>query len=511
MGNSGEVTLVSGGMVYDHDGDTDHPPVADILIDGDRIVAIGDAAIAQYGGTGAVDRHVDARGKLVIPGFVNAHYHSHDILLKGCFETIPLETWVLNALPPSYPKRSAEEVRVRTLLGAYECLRSGMTTVQDMLTLQPFDPEHLDTALAAYEEIGIRCVFSMQFGDIPGIERVPFWKELVPEHFHKYLGASVEPTAENPMDRVSREFRNRQNAGPRLSWAISPTSPDFCTPEILERTAELSETFDLPVLMHIYESRMMALSARQFEPAHDGSHVKYLRSVGLTNSRLGLAHSVWMLPEEIDILAETGSNVIINAVGNLKTRSGIPPIRNYIDAGINVGIGCDNCSCGDAQNMFQAMKLFAGLAAVSHAEPGPPTAAGTMKHATLGGAKILGLGGEVGALKPGMKADLSILNLTAPQFVPLNSAARQTVFAESGESVDTVLVDGRVVMENRCLKTIDEGALRGAVEAVMPELREDIARISDRTGQIADALLEAHRRSWATDVGLKRYVGDATG
>ena len=263
--------------------------------------------------------------------------------------------------------------------------------------------------------------------------------------------------------------------------------------------------------MHIYESRMMALSARQFEPAHDGSHVKYLRSVGLTNSRLGLAHSVWMLPEEIDILAETGSNVIINAVGNLKTRSGIPPIRNYIDAGINVGIGCDNCSCGDAQNMFQAMKLFAGLAAVSHAEPGPPTAAGTMKHATLGGAKILGPGGEVGALKPGMKADISILNLTAPQFVPLNSAARQTVFAESGESVDTVLVDGRVVMENRRLKTIDEEALRGAVEAVMPELREDIARISDRTGQIADALLEAHRRSWATDVGLKRYVGDATG
>ena len=77
----------------------------------------------------------------------------------------------------------------------------------------------------------------MQFGDIPGIEGVPFWKELVPEHFHKYLGASVEPTAENPMDRVSREFRNRQNAGPRLSWAISPTSPDFCSPEILERTA----------------------------------------------------------------------------------------------------------------------------------------------------------------------------------------------------------------------------------------------------------------------------------
>lgn len=507
MAQSESTILIAGGMVYDHDGDTDKPAIADILIEGDRIAAVGPDLAATRRAT----RTIDARGKLVMPGFVNAHYHSHDILLKGCFETIPLEMWVVNALPPSYPKRSAEEVRVRTLLGAWECLRTGMTTVQDMLTIHPFSEEHLETVIAAYEEIGIRCVFSMQYGDIPGIERVPYWKEVVPETFHRYLGASVSPSTEDPVDRMRRQMTERPSPASRMSWAISPTSPDFCSPDLLERTAALAEQYDLPVIMHIYESRMMALSARIYEEKHGGSHVEYLHAHGLTGPRLGLAHSVWMLPREIELLAETGSNVIINPAGNLKTRSGIAPIRQYLDAGVNVGIGCDNCSCGDAQNMFQAMKLFAGLPAVSSAEPGPPTAAGTLRHATLGGARILGLDGEVGALKPGMKADVILLDTKTPQYVPLNSAARQTVFAESGESVETSIVDGTVVMEGRKLTTIDESALLDAVEAVMPELREDLAKIVDRTGQMADALLEAHRRSWEVDIGLKRYVGDATG
>ena len=503
--------LIKGGRIYDHDGDTDSPAVRDVLIDGDRVAAVGGSAVAKALAGREADQVIDVAGKLVLPGFVNAHYHSHDILLKGCFETIPLEMWVVNALPPAYPKRSAEEVRVRTLLGAYECLRSGMTTVQDMLTLSPFDQQHLDTVIAAYEEIGIRCVFSLQFGDIPGLERVPFWKEVVPEAFHRYLGAAVEPSSEDPVDRLRNQMRRRPTPSPRFSWAIGPTSPDFCSSELLERTRALSEAYDLPVIMHIYESRMMALSARQHRTAHNGSHVAFLHALGLTGPRLGLAHSVWMLPEEIETLAETGSNVIINPVSNLKTRCGVAPIRQYLEAGVNVGIGCDNCSCGDAQNMFQAMKLFAGLAAVSHTEPGPPTAAETLRRATLGGAKVLGLDGQVGAIAPGMKADITILKLDAPQFLPLNSVARQTVFAESGESVDTVIVDGEVVMAGRRLTRIDEDALRAAVEAVMPQLRADIAVVSERTGDMADGLLEAYRRSWTQDIGVWRYVGGGRG
>jgi 5-methylthioadenosine/S-adenosylhomocysteine deaminase len=137
------VILVKNGRVYDHAGDVHLPPIADLLIV-DGIIAAARAGIAaavERGetlaelGARAIDQTIDATDKLLMPGFVNAHYHSHDVLLKGCFETIPLEFWLLSALPPSYPKRSTAEIRARTLVGALECLRSGMTTVQDLATI----------------------------------------------------------------------------------------------------------------------------------------------------------------------------------------------------------------------------------------------------------------------------------------------------------------------------------------------------------------------------------------
>lgn len=498
-----ETILIKGGRVYRHGEDTDQPAVSDVLIQGDRIAAVGQTPEPE------ADRVIDARDKLVLPGFVNAHYHSHDILLKGCFEALPLELWVVSALPPSYPKRSLEEVRARTLLGAVECLRSGMTTVQDMLTLFPYDEAHVDCVLQAYADVGIRCVFSMQVGDIAGIERVPFWKEEVPEEYHRYLGAAVEPSAtDDPLTRVREQYLRLADFSPRITWALGPTSPEFCSPRLLEGLAALSEEFDLPVLTHLYESRTMALAARMFLPEHDGSQVRYLDSVGLLGPRLGLAHSVWLLNPEIEMLADAGANVVINPMSNMKTKSGVPPIREYIAAGVPIGLGCDNCSCGDAQNMFQAMKMFAGMASVSDPEPGPPTAAETLRIATRGGARAVGHDGEIGAIEPGMKADIAILDLKNPQYVPLNSAARQTVYAESGESVDTVLVDGRIVMEGRRLTTIDEDELRGAVDAVMPTLRTDLAAVLERTGKMTPELLNAWRRAWAVDVGTNRYVGN---
>ena len=143
-----------------------------------RAIAQGEA-VAELGAR-SIDQTIDASDKLVMPGFVNAHYHSHDVLLKGCFETIPLELWLLSALPPSYPKRSTAEIRARTFLGAFECLRSGMTTVQDLCTIYPFDEEHLEAILKAYEDVGIRCVFALQFADMAGAKSIPFWEELVP-------------------------------------------------------------------------------------------------------------------------------------------------------------------------------------------------------------------------------------------------------------------------------------------------------------------------------------------
>ena len=173
----GETLLVRGARVLDSAENLDEPPVRDMLIRGGAIEAIGEALQPQ----GA--RVLDAAGMLAIPGFVNAHYHSHDIFLKGYFDPQPLEFWVLNALPRNYPPRSATEIRTRTLLGAAECIRSGITTVQDMVTLFPMTPEQVEAVHAAYAESGLRTVLALQVADTGPLDTVPYWRETIPAEF----------------------------------------------------------------------------------------------------------------------------------------------------------------------------------------------------------------------------------------------------------------------------------------------------------------------------------------
>lgn len=509
------VTMIKNGRVYDHDGDVDQPPRADILIVDGVIAAVrsGLAKAIERNDKLAelhdrrVDETIDATESLVVPGFVNSHYHSHDVLLKGIFETIPLELWVLSALPPAYPKRSKAEIRARTLLGAIECLRSGITTVQDLATIYPFDEEHLEVMLQAYEDVGIRCVFALQIADVPGVKSIPFWEEIVPAGERTNLSGSVEPFAGIDLPSMVHGLVGKhRNRHPRITWALGPSSPERCSPSLLEALADMSKNDNLPVYTHIYESKAMTLIARQTHGKDGGSLINYLDRCGLLTPRTVLAHSVWMTSEEIGKIAGAGTHVVLNPVGNLKTCSGVAPIRNYVAEEVNIGLGCDNCSCSDAQNMFQSMKLFASLAAITDPEPGPPTAKDAIHSATVSGARTAGLDKKVGALKPGMAADLSIIDLTDPSFVPLNSAARQLVFTEGGRGVATVMVDGCVVVRDRKITTIDEKALREEVAELMKVLRKDIDAVVARNAAMMPYLLEAHRRTWATDIGINRFV-----
>lgn len=507
--------LVTGGRVYQHGGNADRPETQDILIKGDRIIAVAPGLAetlrtpegrVQHG-VERLDTVLDARDRLVLPGFVNAHYHSHDILLKGCFETIPLETWLLQALPPNYGRRSKAELRARTLLGAAECLRGGITTVQDMLTLAPIDEDDLKVVMDAYAEVGIRCVFSLQVADVGGAKGMAYWDECVPADKQHLLGGSVHPEERDLIVVLDDIIGRWQGRHPRIGWALAPTSPERCTRTMLERLADLSRKRELPVYTHIYESRAMTLVARHEHAAYGGSLIRYLQSCGLLNERLGLAHSVWMLEEEIDLIQAAGTHVVLNPVGNLKTKSGVAPIRSYVEKGVNVALGCDNCSCSDVQNMFQAMKLFADLAAVSDPTPGRPTAFDAMRAATLGGAAALQRAGEIGDIEPGMLADFCLVDLTDLSYVPFNSAVRQTVFTESGRGVVAVVVGGEVVMQDRRITTIDEGALREEVVALLPSLQAEVQAVMARVAELEPYLAEANRRTWCDDVGLHRYVG----
>src|SRR5579859_2715969 len=204
-------TLIRGGQVYDHDGDVHKPAVADILVVGEAIAAVG-ADLAADG----VDDVIDASGRLVVPGLINAHYHSHDVLCRGMFEELPLEFWLLYTLPMG-ANRSNEEVRARTLVGAIECLRAGITTVQDMLGLVPLTDGQTDVVIDAYREAGIRVVFSPMVWDIPPIAMMRHGDSLPPD-VQEMLGNKPR-SIRDQLDYLAHQFTQHPAAG-TLHWEI---------------------------------------------------------------------------------------------------------------------------------------------------------------------------------------------------------------------------------------------------------------------------------------------------
>jgi 5-methylthioadenosine/S-adenosylhomocysteine deaminase len=489
--------LVRGGQVYDHDGDVHKPAVADILIEGDRIVAVG-ANIAPDGDC----QIIEARDRLVVPGLINAHYHSHDTLCRGLFEELPLEMWLLYTLPMGQ-HRSKEEVRARTLVGAVESLRCGITTVQDMLGLVPLNDEYTDVVIAAYREAGIRVVFSPMIWDVPPIAMVRH-KDDLPSEIQDMLGTEGRPIKDQ-FDYLEHQF-NRHPAAGNLHWAVAPFAPQRCSPQMLQACAELSEKYDLPIYTHVYETRGQALIARELFAKHGGSLINYMDSAGLLGPRLNIVHSVWITRPEMDRMAAADAGIVLNHLSNMKLKSGVAPVCDLCDSGVRLGLGCDNCSGSDVQSMFQAMKTFCLLAAVSEPEPGPGLAREVLHHATMGNARTAGLDKSLGAIRPGFKADLVLIDLKDVAYLPYNSAARQLVYTESGRSVDTVIVDGKIVVKDRKTLTVDEEALRREVADLMRSFNADFDKVLESRKKALPYMLEAHRRAWQPDIGMSRFI-----
>jgi len=248
------------------------------------------------------------------------------------------------------------------------------------------------------------------------------------------------------------------------------------------------------------------VTARSHYAADNGSLIRHLERVGLLNERLTIAHGVWPTHAEIEMLAASGANVALNPTCNLKSKSGVAPIAAYSKAGAHLALGTDNSSCSDVQNMFQAMKLFTLLSSASAPHGPSPSERDAFRAATVGGARALNLEGEIGRISAGMQADITLLALDDPSFVPLNDAVRQLVLTEPGRSVRTVIVGGEVVIDNGRCTTVDEASLYEEVERLMPILEADLAAIRTRNEALLPYVAAAHQRTLAVDVGLDRFV-----
>jgi cytosine/adenosine deaminase-related metal-dependent hydrolase len=495
--NETERTLIWGGQVYDHDRNVHKPRVADILIEGSKILAVGENL--DRSGTVAL---VDARNKLVIPGLINAHYHSHDTLCRGLFEELPLEFWLLYTLPLG-ANRSRDELRARTLVGALESIRCGITCVQDMLGLVPLDDASTDVVINAYRDIGMRVVFSPMVWDIPPIAMVRH-KDSLPPDVQDMLGSAGRPIKDQ-LDYLEHQYQRHPEAG-TLHWAVAPFAPQRCSPAMLQGCAELSHKHDLPIYTHVYETRGQVLIARELFADHDGSLITYMERNGLLGPKLNIVHSVWITRPEMDRMAAADAGIVLNHLSNMKLKSGVAPVLDLRDARVRLGLGCDNCSGSDVQSMFQAMKMFCLIGAVSDPTPGAHLAHEALRHATLGNARTAGLEGKVGAIMPGYSADLAFIDLDDTAYLPYNSAARQLVYTETGRGVESVMIDGRMVMKDGRVTTIDERALREEVRGLMKTFIQDYETIVKTRARALPYMNEAHRRMWEPDIKMNRFL-----
>lgn len=496
--------LIRGGAVLPLGGVEEVCEGIDLLVEDGRIAALGPGLSPSP----PPDRVIDATDHLVIPGLVNAHLHSHNNYFRGCFDSVPLDLCVLGVwgigAPPETLRLTPRQVYARTLLGCAEMLRTGTTTALDDVNFYPrLDEESVAAVVQAYEDSGMRAVVAAHVFDVPYHRTVPFVADLLPAEVRQAFDllpvADVGATVE-----VVRACAQRwSNPERRVRFGIGPSGPQRCSARLLTAMTEVAEEFDLPVFIHVLETRTQAAFGRV---AWGQTLVEYLRDLGVLRARVSLGHAVWITPSDVEILAANGVTVCHNPVSNLKVGSGIAPVARLLRAGVSVALGTDGVMSNDSLNLFESLKLAALLHKVREPEPERwPGAREALRMATAGGARSGRIAG-IGVIAVGARADLVLLDLRRAAFAPRNDLLLQTVYAENGSSVDTVLVDGRVVVEGGRLLTVDEAAAAAEVtrDAAAFHARQDGAGRSS-AGDLAPYFREAYARCWVVDVGTRAF------
>ncbi|WP_375458575.1 amidohydrolase family protein [uncultured Enterovirga sp.] len=425
--------------------------VQSIVIDGDRIVAIGSAIDRD---ASAVDHVVDGRGKLVTPGFINAHYHSHDRLDRGRFGPMPLEIWMGLYNPPTVDRGwTADEVYLRTLMGGIELLRGGATSVIDDVHLgRGLDEARADAVFRAYRDIGLRADVGIAFSDKPFQDSVPFLDEILPQELKAKPGSGMDPT-----DMLSLWRGLIEAWSGRVRAVVSVSGPQRCTDDFQQRAWTLARDHGRTVLTHVLETRVQALSA---EMLYGRTMVEHLREIGILDRHLILMHGIWTTERDLDLVAAAEARVVHNPGCNLKLGSGVAPVARMMARGIDVGIGTDNHSGNDGCSMFECVKLATMLQSLITPDHRDWLgAADGLQLGIQGGAACMGKA-ELGALKVGSVADFLVFDLSDDAFTPLNDAANHLVFCNPSRALSDVYVNGYRVMADRRLTSIDEDEVR---------------------------------------------------
>jgi len=423
-----------------------------VYIEGDRIVRVGKADEVR----GPADEVIDARGKAVLPGLINTHTHIYQNLLKGQPDTLALVEWCDQVLFPfcrvvieDALKGNLELMYLASQLGYIEALKSGTTTLVNMDIAAPIPPE-----VAA--QVGVRMVFVPNMADA--------W---IPEDL-------IRPTSEllGRLESFIREWHGAANG--RITVMAGPSAPFDCTEEFLLGCAELARKYGVGIHTHVAETRYEIELMKRTQGV---GPLEYLDRLGLLDVKPFVAvHCVWLNDRELDLLRQKGVGVSHNPESNMRLASGVAPIPKIRELGVPVGLATDGSASNDNLDMFEEMRSAVFLHKVSTLNPSALTARDALKMATIEGARAIGMEREIGSIEPGKKADLILVDLKKPHLQPIYDLVNTLVYCARGSDVVTTIVDGRVIVRDGRLLTIDEEQVLEKAQEIARSLYERMDR-----------------------------------
>ncbi|WP_379133709.1 amidohydrolase [Paenibacillus sp. sgz500958] len=398
----------------------EQPFTGDILIDGDIIAEIG-----QEINTPA-DEIIEGGGMAAMPGLINAHQHTPMSLLRGFCDDLKLMDWLEKKMLPAEDRMTPEDIYWGAKLSMAEMIRTGTTAFADMYI-------HMNEIAAAVQETGVRASLTrgLVFMEDDGGRRLNEALDLI--------------------DRWSG------GADGRITTMFGPHSPYLCPPEPLRELITLAEQRDIPVHIHLAETKEEAVQIRE---RYKLTPTEYLYHYGMfERNHVLLAHAVHLNRKDIGLLKGMRGGVSHNPVSNLKLGCGITPVMELLEQGITVGLGTDGAGSAATVDMFEGIKAATWLQKVDHGDPTRLPAQHALRMATAESARLLNIADETGTLETGKKADLILIDMNKPHLQPVHHVASLLAYSANGGDVDTTIVNGQILMRNRRLLTIDEEEL----------------------------------------------------
>jgi len=439
MTNNEPSLILTNGLIL---ADPDRPEVEPhnrTIIAGDTLVQVNDANVSPFPSANVLD----CSGCLIIPGLVNAHTHAAMSLLRGLADDVPLDKWLNDYVFPVEGKHADPDfVYLGTKLSAVEMALAGITTFADGYF-------HMESSARAVSEVGLRGVIAQGILDVPA------------------------PDAPEPGSWTKRVecFLKDFPAHPLVTPALFCHSPYLCGPETLKQANDLAKMNNIPLFVHVSETQW---EVEEITRRHGLRPVEHLGRLGILGKDLIAVHAIHLSAAEIDLLAKTGAKVVHCPESNMKLASGAAPVRDFIARGVTLGIGTDGPASNNNLDLFEEMRSASLLAKLVCGDPLAVDARTVLRMATLDGARTLGMQDHIGCLVPEKKADITVVAFDRIHLSPVYDPVSHLVYAARGSDVRHVVVNGKIVVREGRMVSVDEDELREQAQRKATEIGKEL-------------------------------------